>query len=572
MKINKLTLLPTNFIAFIALQMILVLMFPEKLYKIYMAVRPFFSYYYPVLIIILIWLILYYLIENFKYIKSIINRNKYLIIIIIILSIIFLSLVLHEPILVRVDKGLSAVQGINNFDIDSISFFNVIFRAKAYFFILYLLSFLMPIAIKSLVVVNTILIVFQSLLMFFILRLLLDSRVIAFWIALLFLFYPNNFLLGLAPDYALAGQVLGTFSLFTLLLYLKFKDNKILLWSLSILALSLLLRIEMVIWLFIYFLILYRSLDKEQIFRIKNIINSFLVIILPLIFPVFLLYASSPFLEISQGGNYTDPLLAEAIINKGNFIEGFTKYHYHLFEKNFVFNFNYLFTTVPLVWILLFIPFFYKKNKDIQNYFYYFIIYFFVITIFHYNEFLNSYHYLSYVIPPLIILIGLIFNKIFIKKKVEYYIVGLLALVMILICLNVLYYKPAWINNDATTILWNKEYNIVFNYKDVVKDDSVIISNDDHTLLSGILTKRKNIEIIKVKRDIDQQIAFLQRRYKDIYITQGTLSYSRPIEATFEFDKLEKIIDENFKYEAIYKRNLKINGENIPIFLCKLIF
>lgn len=589
MKIKKFLLIIYFFI-FIALQAVATFLFPEEIYKIYLLLRPFFSYYLFVLIISSASLILFLGIINFKYIFNIIAKDRYFLIFSIILAVSLLIMLFWQPILLRVDKEIMVIGASRGFSLQSLAGLgeNPEGRAKALFFFLHYLSFILPLTIKTLAAINSFSVIFQALLIYLILKLLLSHSKIAFGASLLFIFFPGNFLLGVSPEYAVPAQTFALFSIFTLLLFLKFRDKKILIWSLSILALSLLLRLEIIIFLPIYFFIIYRSLDQEFISRPKNtiILILFLAIILPITFQIFLGYATGSFAMA------TNPIGPAFFAGDNQMVKAMISQHYYPRTYNFTgytpsgylrnlwddlkFNIFYLFKTVPLILVLLAGLPFIKKNRNIQIFYFYFIICFLAASFVYKEYIIDAYHYIAYLIPPLIILTAWVIAH----YKFGRFTLGFLF--SILIILNLIFFHwPIWLKGsvqavmrnggDIGTKIWNDEYGYILKYKNSIDDNSVIISNHGISLIDGIIGDRKNIHIVLAQKDLNKQISLLRRRFENIYFTQGYLSY-RNKNLIFDADNWQKIIDENFRYQIIYKYNLGAEIEqNFSIFLYKLL-
>jgi len=555
LNIKKIALLPANFVLLTAVLIILTVFFNKQILADYLTIRPFFSYYFFGAIILLIVAIIVLATINWKRLKLVLVQDKYLIVLIIILLAILVGLIMAGPVLVRVDKETSAVLGSLDFELNALSSFSVIFRAKAYFLIMHFLAYIMPITIKSLSVINAFLIVFQMLLVYLILKLLLNNNRLAFLASLLFIFYPNNLLIGRAPDYAFAGQIFGTFSLFTLLLFVKYKDRLLLFWSLAILSLSLFLRIEMIFWLPFYLFLLWRNLDDEQIRKIKNIINVFLLLSLPLMLATIICFFISPTGSISDVSFYNLRLTSG-----WNLLQQITNYYHFVIDRNLAFNLSYLIFAIPLFWITpLALVFF--RDKKIWDYILYFFFFWAIITVFHCNERIDSYEFLSYLIVPLVILAGLVIGHL--SKIHKYGWLASAALVLFLIIFGFKLYQPAWFFTDNVTIFWNNEYQLIEKHLGQINNDSVIITNDKISLISSVVNK-KNEKIVQALPDITKQIKELKNKYNNVFVIQGSLNASRPSISTFEANQFEKIIKDNFNLEVVYRERLGEDGLNQP--------
>lgn len=236
--------LPANFVILLLAIFLPVIFFTPKIFLFYSNYRLAFSYYFTSFSIFFLVAIIFYATKSFRFIKDLFSRDPFVPLFIGCLFLMLIGLILAGPVLVRVDKDISAVLGSLNFNLDGLSSFSILFRAKAFFFFMNGLSYVIPINVRSISIINSLLMVFQMLLVYFCLKLLVKQNWLAFLVGLLFVLYPNNFLLGRAPDYVFAGQAFGTLSLFSLLLFFKHKARPILFLSLSALGLSLLLRIE----------------------------------------------------------------------------------------------------------------------------------------------------------------------------------------------------------------------------------------------------------------------------------------------------------------------------------------
>ncbi len=589
---NRFFLLPYNFFTFIIIQFLLVIFFNKQLYQQYSSnFYDFFTQYFFWSIILLFIFIIWLCLKNFKYIKRLVFNDKFFILFLIFALFALAYLIWRGPILVRVDKELGTIRSINSFDsgifwspnIGALGLLFGIAKARGYFFLLSFFSYIFPITIKSIFFISSGLFFLQSLLFYFISRLLIKNNWIALFTSLLFLLHPNNFLLGSAPDYVFAGQVFGVFSHLTLLLFIKYKERSIFVLSLCLLLFSLLLRIEMIFWLPVYFFLAWRLLGKEEIVRNKWLINIFLLIGLPLVFSTILGFFVKPIGSLAvMDLDFTE------IINGSVLLKKIIPYYLDVFLKHFSYNINYLFSYIPLIWVLLPVIYFYKK-KEVQNYFFYALFFFLIITTLHYTEYIDSFNYLSYVITPLIILWGLILDNFFGGKKLGYIFAGLLLI--ILGSLNFLCYKPAWLFTDFETIVWNKEYNILERYIKEIKSDSALISIDEMSLVEGMLDKKRDIlerkiNIIPAEKDLVLQIDELRKKYQNVYIIQGTMGSFRKNLTVFSSQDSRSIIDARFTYEVIFDEFLEAEkprkffeypsmggkySERIETFACRIL-
>lgn len=490
-------------------------------------------------------------------------------------------LIWKGPVLVRVDKEISTVRLINYLQwdnlISSFSEFAAVFRAKAFFFILSLFSYIFPVTIKSIFYVNVFLFFLQAITFYFILNFLLKNKIIIFFLSLLFLLHPNNLLLGSAPDYVFAGQVFGVFSHFALLLFFKHKDKKILIWSFCLLFFSILLRVEMIFWLPVYFLLFYRLLEKEEIMKLKNTVNIFLVILFPLVFVTIMSFFVNPI-----GTLLAKKIFSYEISNGSTLILQIKDYYKSIFLYNFNFNIKYMYSSVPLILILIPACYLYKK-REVQNYIFYALFFFFVITTLHCNERIDSFNYLSYIITPLIILFGIVIDRL-VENKKNLTIVGVI-LIITFGYLNFIKYNPAWVNQDPHSILWNKEYKILDKNISKIQNNSAVILNNENSLIVAILDKRNmqnnNILVVDARKDLVGQYNRLSGVYKNIYISEGTMGYFRNDMATFfRNSELKLLVEENFNYEPIFNETFKRPSEyshnvfdlsdEVNIFLYKL--
>ncbi len=562
---SKIFLLPYSFLAFIIPQFLLVIFFNRQLYQQYSSdLYYFFTQYFTWAIILLFIFIVWLCLKNLKYIKGLIFNDKFFIVFLIIALFAFAYLIWRGPILVRVDKEIGTVFSINSFD--SGSFWNPytgslaslfgIAKARGYFFLLNFFSYIFPITIKSIFLISSGLFFIQSLLFYFISKLIIKNNWIVFFISLLFLLHPNNLLLGSAPDYVFSGQVFGVFSFLTLLLFIKYRDRSIFILSLCLLFFSLLLRIEMIFWLPVYFFLAWRLLDKEEIARNKWLINTFLLIILPLVFSTILGFFAKP---IGSLAVMDSDFIETEIVGGAALLNKIIPYYKDIFLKNFFYNINYLFSFVPLVWVLLPAIYLYKK-REVQSYFFYALFFFLVITTLHCNERIDSFNYLSYIITPLIILWGVVLDNFFGGKKLGYILAGLA--VVVIGYLNFLYYKPAWLLHDFETIFWNKEYGVLEKYVKNIKSDSALIFNDNLNLAEGMFDKKRDflgrkIDIFAADKDLVSQVDGLQKEHKNVYIIQGTMGYFRKNLSIFDNREFQSTVNGLFNYEAVFDELLE---------------
>lgn len=558
---------PITIIIYFVGQIILIGLFSSAFYSFYDKFRLVFSGYLLFLIFVSLFAVIYFCYVNIKYFKNFFVKNRYLMIFVFLLLVVLVILLFHDPILVRVDKDFTTIKSADYINIFELSRFNVFFRAKGFFYILKSLFEFLPETIKTVSVINSCLFILQALLFYLSLDLLTNRKVVVFWASLVFLLYPNNFLLALAPDYAFAGQAIGVLSLFALLLYFKFRDKKILYLSLSALVLSVLLRVEMFFWLPIYMFIYCYKQDRVNLNQDKKIINRFLLIIFPLVFTTVLFY----FIDPSANNKVYDPAIFS---DSGNKVIPELSFFFKNFINHIIPNIKYLIYYVPLCYILL--PcFFFLKNKNYQIFILYFFLFLAAISV-HFNEYASSYHYLGYLIFPLSILAGLFFAD-FAKEQNNIKQAAVVVLSILLIGANYFFYNPAWIYSDCSTELWNSEFIFLKKFTDRIDNNSIVISNDKFYLMEIMIdSRKKKIKVEKAKNDLVEQVDSFKRDYKNIYLSQGDLGYLRKEESTFDVDEFKKIIKDNFQYDVIYdsqiddRRNNCSDDLNVNIFLYKL--
>lgn len=313
----------------------------------------------------------------------------------------------------------------------------------------------------------------------------------------------------------------------------------------------------MIFWLPLYVFIFYNLSEKQDPLETKNIWNGFLLILAPLILATALCFFVKPIGSISDtslahlsGSNHGTALLAQII-----------EYYRNVVAKNFQFNFNYLITTVPLLWLTIFLPVFIKKDKNAQNFLVYLLFFFSVITALHCNEWINSFNYLSYLIVPLVLLNGLILSQLEPISTKTLVIIIIIALAG----LNLLFFKPAWVNDEATTIFWNKEYKLVASALEKIPNNSLIISNDNLSLFLSVPSNRKNLTIINADgSDLAGQIARYKRLNDNVLLAQGSLGAIRKNLSSLPQDIFEEQVKNNFSFEIIYRQQLETGLQYLP--------
>lgn len=566
---SRVLLLPYSFAIFLSVQFLLIIFFKEALYRdYYYSWYQFFTQYFFWSILLLPVVIIGLAVKNFKHLKKLVAGDRFFIVFAVIALAVFVFLAWRGPVLVRLDKEVSTVRTVGAYDsgnffqprIDNLASFFGEAKARAYFLLLNFLSHVFPVTIVSLSLLSAGLFLFQGLLFYFIAKLVIKSSWLAFSIGLLFLLHPNNLLLGSAPDYVFAGQVFGVFSHLVLLLFIKYKDRALLIWSFSLLFFSLLLRIEMIFWLPVYFFLAWRLMDREEIIENRRLINSFLLIILPLVFSTVLGFFVKPIgsLAVMDSDFYSlEAIGGLALLGK------IVAYYQEVFLKNFFYNLRYVFSTVPLVLALVPALHLYKK-KEIQNYSLYFLFFFFAITLLHCNERIDSFNYLSYIVTPLVLLSGLALDHFSEGGKRFNFLAVMIAAIMGY--LNFIYYDPAWLHKDAHTILWNKELAILRISSGEIKNNSAIILNDRLNLLQGLFDKKRDlagrkIELFKAKKNLTGQFENLKKEYAHVYAVQGTAGYFRKGFSTFDNTEFKAVLADAFNYEVVVDKALARRGE-----------
>src|SRR3989339_692225 len=126
--------MPYNFLLFFIVQVLVVVLFPLQIYEAYVDISPYLSIFYFLLIIFLPEIIIYYLFLNAKHLKKIIYNDYFLLLFFILVLVTGIFLLIHIPVVSRLDKGMSALSVIAEpVDIGLIADFGGIFKAKAYF-------------------------------------------------------------------------------------------------------------------------------------------------------------------------------------------------------------------------------------------------------------------------------------------------------------------------------------------------------------------------------------------------------------------------------------------------------
>ncbi len=573
-----------GFILVISAQLVLVFLFPEKIYRLMTVIKVesfllgYELFLVPVLLLISGW----YFFKNLPYLKNLVLKDKFFKIILLLLLVLFIFLLFQDINIVRMDKGLSALRAIN----DSISLTSTgngnLFkqRASGFFLVMHFVNMLIPQNFETLAFVSTLLVILQFAAFYFILKLILKDSRIVFLTSLIFFLHPNNFLIARAPDYFFSGQVLGTLSLLALLLFVKYKDNKSLFLSLALLVLAMLFRIEMVIWFFVYFVILFFLTKEEEFLKIRNFLYIFLLLISPITLRVIVSFISSPF----SLNSYVDPAESNAIIGAASYAGGLIAYYKKFIIEHFFRNIKYLFTAVPLSVALLAGLIFYR-NKNIKIYIFYFFTYLAAITIFQYNEFIWAPQYLSYLVLPLVILTGIIFDSLVQKKERYFYFTCLAGL--IIIGLNIYFYKPGYVWTDESTVVENSVYQTIKQSKEKIPPGSLIITNNKNSALKGFFgINNKKIKIITADRNLIEQVNSNKDTYDNIFLNHGSFSCSDAYEHLSVFNETDflQLIKNNFTYEVIYEKSkgdiikseprVYSTGENYdcPVFLYKIIF
>jgi hypothetical protein len=576
MKLKTLIIIaiPVFFIAFSAA----IFYWATEIYKIYLDFTEPFSYYILILIIVSLLSVLLFIKTNLRAIINLIAGDRFFAIFGIILFLIALAMIFHQPVLLRPDKEIMAVESARDFHLRYFSDLGESFggRAKFLFFSLHYLSSLIPLTIEILAVINSFLIVVQAILIFLVLKLLTSDGRVSLAGGLLFILYPINLLLGVSPEYAVLAQTFALGSILGLLLFLKYKDAKILISSLAILFLALVSRLEIVIFLAIYFFILFRALPADTIKRIWVIVILFFALILPAIFQILLGYASGSLTMAVH------PILPQIFTGQETLISQKINFHYAPRQiaaasgnmvtdyieniKNLLrFNFLYLFKFVPLFYFWILGLFFWRKNKHFQFFCVYFAAIFLFISLLAYKDRINAPQYLSCIIAPLAVLAGL-----FLKKVIDFMPRFVFAsFVVVLLLLNFVHFQWAYQRmsgeggNDDFINRWNDEYRFIQPFKKFINNDSVIIA-DQMSLWSGIVA-RNDVKVVRAQPSLVYQIKRLLASYQNVYVTQGLLRVRRGF--NFRPDDWQRLIRESFRYRVIYQRDME---GNIPIFLYKI--
>src|SRR3989339_885212 len=508
--------MPYNFLLFFIVQVLVVVLFPLQIYEAYVDISPYLSIFYFLLIIFLPEIIIYYLFLNAKHLKKIIYNDYFLLLFFILVLVTGIFLLIHIPVVSRLDKGMSALSVIAEpVDIGLIADFGGIFKAKAYFLFFNFLDSFFQINFKVLANINTVFVMLEAIAVYFIIKLLT-------------------------------------------------KDINTLIWSFGILLFSVFLRVGSEIWFFIYFVIFYLESRNSKNDFINNKINLFLLLSLPCIFPVFLLYASSSFIGSDNAGNFTDPEMATQIVNNGNNVMGLLKYHFLILSKNFFYNFYFLKTHVPLFWIILFIPVLAMKNKRTWIYFLYFLIFFFVITTFHYDQRLDAFNYLAYLFIPLIILYG------FFLRRIRNIPVMVLLTTLIIIANNFFYYSYSLPGVDEGTLFWNSEYEQALISLDKIKPNSIILANSRYSIVPAIYGFSDDYKIEQIEKEFISQMPHIKKKYSNIYIEQTAIDCVRNT-TTFNREEFYNLVRLNFDYNILLDIEKKMHdGGRCNMFLYEL--
>jgi len=578
----KLNSFLTRFILIIGAQVVLVFLFPEKIYKLMASVeiQPKLMNYElfltPILLLLCGWLF----IKNLSHLKDLVKNDKFFKIALLAIFLIFVFLLFKDINIIRIDKGLSAIRAIDSSSAVDLGGSLFAQRASGFFFIMHFIGKLIMINFEVLAFVSTFLLLLQFIAFYFILKLILEDNRIVFVASLIFFLHPNNFLIARAPDYFFAGQVLGTLSLLALLLFVKYRDNKNLFLSLALLVLAMLFRIEMVIWFFVYFIMLFFLIKEEDFFKIKKYIYLFLLLIFPVTIRIIVSFISSPFILNS----YVDPAESSAIIGTASYVGGLVAFYNKTIPGHLFKNLEYLFTAIPLSAAFLISLFFYK-NKNIKIYLFYFFTYFAAITIFQYNELINAPQYLSHLILPLVVLTGIIFDLLILKRKIFIIFVYLTALLIIL--LNIYFFRPGYVWTDENTVIENNVYKLIKQSKGKIPDGSLVITNSSNNVHQGFYgLNNKKVKIITADIDLVEQINSNKDRYHNIFLSQGPFDCSQVYGSFSTFGRVAfpQLIKSNFAYEVIYEKTKKelldsrfpisLTGfrENCLIFFYKVTF
>src|SRR3989339_674760 len=100
--------MPYNFLLFFIVQVLVVVLFPLQIYEAYVDISPYLSIFYFLLIIFLPEIIIYYLFLNAKHLKKIIYNDYFLLLFSILVLVTGIFLLIHIPVVSRLDKGMSA--------------------------------------------------------------------------------------------------------------------------------------------------------------------------------------------------------------------------------------------------------------------------------------------------------------------------------------------------------------------------------------------------------------------------------------------------------------------------------
>src|SRR3989339_438208 len=104
--------MPYNFLLFFIVQVLVVVLFPLQIYEAYVDISPYLSIFYFLLIIFLPEIIIYYLFLNAKHLKKIIYNDYFLLLFFILVLVTGIFLLIHIPVVSRLDKGMSALSVI----------------------------------------------------------------------------------------------------------------------------------------------------------------------------------------------------------------------------------------------------------------------------------------------------------------------------------------------------------------------------------------------------------------------------------------------------------------------------
>lgn len=537
--ILKIFKLPYVIFLFFGLQIGIALMWPVKI--IIFFENPIFSTLNISILFIALLIAIILSFKNKKKIWETYSCDKFFLIFFLLAFSLLIYFFFQPPEVIRLDKGVSAIQvaqNKNNIDLTNSP------RAEGFSYLISHYNDYFTLTFRDLVALSSFLIFFQSLLAYGIFKLIFNNKKLAFILSLIFLFQPNNFLIANTPDYFFSGQVVGTISLFTLLLFIKYKNKSILVLSLALVVLSLLMRVEMIIWLFIYLVLLYAWTPNDQRRKVNKIIAIFLPIAFFLTFPVILSYTSAAFI----GGCFTNPEQAGEIMNNGGYLSGLAKYHIGIVKKNFLFNINFLYQSIPLAWILFLVPFILKKNKDAMLFAFYFFTYFIVITAFSYSANMDVIQYIPYIILPLIILIGICVDKFKIIRN-RFSLQIIIAIFFIFFSFKLqesihVYHKY--------TREWKEEYSVAESNKTKISKNSVILSNDRSIFIGVFGMNNKDVSVVQVEKNIDEEIDYFKNLSKNIYISQGML------ECVYVYRYKEEDEGKEFRDRMLNKYNIDV--------------